>query len=123
MYKQRTLLAVLALIGVISTFLPWIISAGGLFSFLGISSPLGMAVFFLTGGSLVLSLSGNRQEPVPNPLIFMILGALITLICIVQFVMTLNSGSGVLIPPQAGIGLYIEFLSGIAIAGAANFLK
>lgn len=118
MSKQRKFLLITAAAGIISLFLPWH-TAGGILRGFNINGfhGLGVVVFFLFAGALVLSLLGNQTKPLDKTAWLLALAAgVLALLCII---IRLAGGSDALGIVKPGIGLWIAAAASICIVAFA----
>jgi len=135
MHKQRLLIGIASVIGLVGCFFPWV-SVGVKMPFInssGISSnaialPYGFLILlgFLVTGFFAF-FHGNRNEKIDPNKTKLILGAAGTVIflafyCILQMTST-GFSAFKMVNLKFGIGIYISIASGIGIGCFAHFMK
>jgi hypothetical protein len=129
MHKQRKIIFIASIIGIISVFLPWRSISGGLFDsglgegingFRGIGI-LAFLAFLVAAG---ISLSGSQPQPLNKNtwLGTLAVGAIALLAVIVSMVNISGSDIG-FIEFSIGIGCWMALAASIGIAGGAWLLK
>lgn len=122
MSKQRKLLLISALAGIVSIFLPWH-TAGGLFEGFNINGfhGIGVLVFFLFAAVGALAIIGDQAKPLDKTLWLITLAAgAIALLSIVSRLAGASEPFGIL---QPGIGLWISLAASLGIVAFAWMFK
>ena len=123
MHKQRIVLLICTLIGMVGVFLPWIATAGGVRSGLYPDLTIGISVLVLFMPSLLISIFGKRKSPLTKvKIVVVIFGGLITawgITVVVAFSLGAFSGSWsldamIVVMTSLRIGTFLLIFSGVA---------
>ncbi|MCL2409794.1 MAG: zinc ribbon domain-containing protein [Oscillospiraceae bacterium] len=128
MHKQRLILAIVSVLGILATFLPWATNIPFLGSVNGIAGDAsdGWFTLILFAVALIISLIGNRTEAMVSKIKFVAVGAgLINAIIAIWNISQVNDlrsafgGFGI----SVGFGLYLLVIAGIGVAVIPFFTK
>lgn len=119
MSKQRKFLLVTAAVGIISVFLPWH-TAGDFLTISGFNG-LGILVFFLFTGTVVLSLVGDQAKPLDKTMWLITLAA--GAVSLLSVIVRLSGGGNVLGKLTPGIGLWLALVASSGILAFAWLFK
>lgn len=124
MSKQRIILLITSIIGMVATFLPWASVLGISVSGTGAAGQPGDG--WLTLGifavPLIISIIGERTEPLGKTKFACVVAGVINTIIGIIKITDLNSVGGGMFGVSIGFGLYLLIIAGVGVC-VVSFLK
>lgn len=133
MSKQRKLLLIAAILGIIAVFLPWITVSASAFG-VAISQQnkngfhgMGIVVFLAFSGAAIATLVGDQRQPLEKTSWIAAMGAgvialLFTIIVLASSTGDMSGGMG-LVKAGIGIGIWVALAASLGILAVAWLLK